>query len=137
MADSNDQSCPIIPGIDPDKMIPTLTEEQIARIAAFGKIRKVKKGEILLDLGDQNLHFYVVKKGHIEVVQYIGTTEKLFGVYHANQFTGELSLVSGRPAFVKLRVSEPGEVIEVERENLLKIIQTDPEWRRNYCRWGW
>jgi thioredoxin reductase (NADPH) len=36
-------------------------------------------------------------------------------------------MISGRRAIVRLRVSEPGEVIQVERDQLLALIQTDAE----------
>ena len=42
-------------------------------------------------------------------------------------FTGEGGLLSGRRALVDLRVTESGEVIEMERDALLALIQTDSE----------
>ena len=42
-------------------------------------------------------------------------------------FTGEANLISGRPSMARLRVSEPGEVIELSREQLLALVQTDAE----------
>lgn len=131
---NNNQKQMVPHGIDADKVFPVLTEEQIARIAAYGKLRLIKKGEILLNFNEQNLRSFIIKKGQIEVLQNEGTREKLFVVIQAKQFTGELSLIAGRRAFVKLRVSEPGEVLEVSRENILKLIQTDPELSEIFLR---
>ena len=36
-------------------------------------------------------------------------------------------MLSGRPALVRTRVIEPGEVIEMDREHLLALVQTDSE----------
>ena len=36
-------------------------------------------------------------------------------------------MISGRRTLVRLRVSEPGEVIQLDREPLLALIQTDAE----------
>ncbi len=121
-------------GMQSDKMFPILTEEQIARITRYGKVHPIKKGEILLNVGDHILRFFIVKQGEIQALQILGNTEKLFAVCRANQFTGELGLILGRHAFVKLRVSESGEVIEVNRENLLKLIQTDAELSEIFMR---
>src|SRR6266498_3059632 len=33
----------------PDKIIPTLTEAQVARIAAYGRARRVRRGEVLVE----------------------------------------------------------------------------------------
>jgi thioredoxin reductase (NADPH) len=43
------------------------------------------------------------------------------------QFTGEVTMLSGRRALVTLRVGEPGEVIELDREDLLSLVQVDAE----------
>ena len=45
----------------------------------------------------------------------------------AGQFTGEASLLAGRPGLFRLRVAEAGEVIEIDRDQLLALVQTDPE----------
>ena len=37
-------------------------------------------------------------------------------------FTGETNILSGRPVLAQIRASEPGEVIEVDRENKTKDI---------------
>jgi thioredoxin reductase (NADPH) len=42
-------------------------------------------------------------------------------------FTGEVNLLSGRRGFTQIRVSESGEVIEVDRDQLLALVQTDSE----------
>jgi thioredoxin reductase (NADPH) len=123
-----------IPGMIPDKIFPTLTEEQIARIIPYGKVRPVQKNEILVNVGEPIRQIFIVKQGEIQALHVIGNTEKLFAVYRDKQFTGELSLLSGRHAFVKLTVSEPGEVIEVNRENLIKLIQTDAELSETFMR---
>ena len=36
-------------------------------------------------------------------------------------------MITGRPALARVRVSKPGEVIQLDREQLLRIIQTDAE----------
>ena len=108
------------------QIFPTLTATQIARIAAHGHARQIKKGEILLDVGDQ-LRFFVVTEGKLDILGGSDSSESLIVTLQPGQFTGELNLLSGRRAFTRIRASEPGEVIEVDREDLLKLIQTDTE----------
>ena len=43
------------------------------------------------------------------------------------QFTGEVNMLSGRRALVRSRATEAGEVIELDREHLLALVQTDSE----------
>ena len=120
---------PIIPsaGAHADKIIPTLTEAQVARIAAYGRARRVQRGEALVEAGTRTARFFVVISGQIEIVRLSGATESLIAVYGPGMFTGELTLLSGRRGLAQIRASEAGEVIEVEREHLLALVQTDSE----------
>ena len=110
-----------------DQVFPTLTSEQIARVAGHGQVRHVQRGEMLIEAGDQNQRFFVVTAGHIEVVRPSGATEELVAVHRRGQFTGEANMLSGRRGLVRMRAGEPGEVIEVDREHLLTLVQTDSE----------
>ena len=71
--------------------------------------------------------FFVVTAGRLEMVLPSGTTEKLITVFGPGQFTGEVNMLSGRPVLVRSRASEPGEVIELDREHLVALVQTDSE----------
>ena len=37
----------------PDRIFPTLTPEQVSRIAAHGRRRSTRRGEVLVEVGDQ------------------------------------------------------------------------------------
>ena len=43
-------------------------------------------------------------------------------------------MLTGRPVFVRIQAGEPGEVIEVDRDVLLALIQTDPELSEIFMR---
>jgi thioredoxin reductase (NADPH) len=109
-----------------DQIFPTLTESQIARVAAHGRSRRVQPGEVLLDVGDQ-VRFFVVTAGKIDIISPLGPTESLIATLQPGQFTGEVNLLSGRRQFTRIRAGEAGEVIELEREQLLALVQTDSE----------
>lgn len=111
----------------PDQMFPRLTPEQIARIAAHGRVRQVQRGEVLIEAGERASRFFVVSAGSLEAVRPAGPTEELVAVCEPGMFTGEMHLLSGRHGFVQVRASEAGEVIEVDREQLLALVQTDSE----------
>jgi thioredoxin reductase (NADPH) len=110
-----------------DHVFPTLTPEQVARVAAHGRIRSVQSGEVLASAGEPAQSFFVVNVGSIEFVRRSGDADELVAVQRPGQFTGETNLLSGRDALVSLRVRESGEVIDVKREDLLALIQTDSE----------
>jgi thioredoxin reductase (NADPH) len=110
-----------------ERMFPTLTPAQIKRIATHGQVRSIRPGEVLVEAGAQVVPFFVVTAGRVEVIRPSGTTETLVAVHGPGQFTGEVNMLSGRPALVRSRASEPGEVIELDRERLLALVQTDSE----------
>ncbi len=113
-----------------DRIFPTLTPEQISRIAAHGSVRPIHRGEILVEAGDQGVPFFVVREGKIEIVRPSGNAgdiETLVVLHEPGQFTGEVNMLSGRRSLVRARVTEPGEVIELDHDNLMALVQTDPE----------
>ena len=109
-----------------DQIFPTLTAAQIARVTGHGHRRQVKQGEVLLEVGDQ-LRFFVVTAGKIDIVSVFGSTEAPIVTLLSGQFTGEVNMLSGRRQFARIRASTDGEVIEVEREQLVSLVQTDSE----------
>jgi thioredoxin reductase (NADPH) len=110
-----------------ERMFPTLTSAQVERIAAHGHPRRIRAGEVLVEPGEPNVPFFVVTAGQIEIVRPSGTSETLVIVYGPGQFAGEINMLSGRPVILRVRASQSGEVIEVAREQLLALVQTDSE----------
>jgi thioredoxin reductase (NADPH) len=111
----------------PDRLFPTLTPEQIARIAAHGRRRAIASGDVLVAVGQRPVPFFVVLSGELQVLRPSAGTEALIVTHRAGQFTGEGTMLTGRRSLARTRVSEPGEVIELDREQLLGLIQTDTE----------
>jgi thioredoxin reductase (NADPH) len=107
------------------QMFPTLTPAQVERIASHGSRRATESGEVLYDVGALPVPFIVVSRGAIELLHPHEGAEKLIQALGPGQFSGELNLLSGRRALARARVSEPGEVIVLEREELLRLVQTD------------
>ena len=109
------------------QMFPTLTPAQVERIASHGKRRATKRDELLYDVGTLPVPFVVVAGGEVELVHPTEGAERLIHALVPGQFSGELNLLSGRRALARARVREPGEVIVLEREELLRLVQTDYE----------
>jgi thioredoxin reductase (NADPH) len=126
---------PSRPAPNDDQTFPKLTAAQIARVAAHGRMRRVERGEVLGTVGKVTPQFFVVRTGGIEVVQPAGTGKTMtVTVIGPGEFTGEVSMLSGRPSLVTLRVAEPGELVEVERDALLALIQTDADLSEIFVR---
>lgn len=110
-----------------EQIFPTLTPEQIRRVTAHGHSRAIQPSEVLVEQGESALRFFVVVSGELEVVGPGGDTETLVAVYGPGQFTGEVNMLSGRRALFRIRATKPGELIELDRQHMLALVQTDAE----------
>ncbi|RPJ87201.1 MAG: pyridine nucleotide-disulfide oxidoreductase [Acidobacteria bacterium] len=108
-------------------MFPKLSPAQIARVAVHGRLRAIKRGDLLFEVGEQVVPFFVITAGEVEIVRPSVTGETLIRLLQPGQFTGEVNLLSGRPPMVRARARESGELIELDRERLLALVQTDSE----------
>ncbi len=110
-----------------EQIFPKLTPAQIRRVAARGHIRAMKGGEILYEQGHSAAPFFVVISGEIEVLRPSIPIETLVTVYEPGQFTGEVGILSGRRTLFRVRAIKPGKAIELDRQQMLALIQTDAE----------
>ena len=60
-----------------DQAFPTLTPQQVSRIAANGRRRATARGEVLVETGDKVVPFFVVVSGELQVVRSTDTVETL------------------------------------------------------------
>jgi len=111
----------------PDPMFPALTPQQVARIAAHGHAQRVAEGEVLVEPGAAAARFFIVTEGRLEILLPSGGTEEFVKVLGPGQFTGEVNVLSGRRGLARIRAGAPGAVIEVDRNDLLSLVQTDSE----------
>jgi len=110
-----------------EQIFPKLTPAQISRIAARGHIHSTVGGEVLFEQGHSAAPFFVIISGELEVVRPSVPVETLVIAYEPGQFTGEVSTLAGRRSLFRVRATKPGKVIELDRQQMLSLIQTDAE----------
>ena len=110
-----------------DRKFPVLSSAQLQRLSARGHIRRVTAGQTLVDLGQQAPSFFALLCGELEVVQYSRSGPHVIATHHAGQFTGEVNMLSGRRSLVEVRSRTDAEVVEIHREDLLGLVQSDSE----------
>ena len=110
-----------------EKIFPKLTPAQISRVAVQGHIRAIQPGEVLVEQGDSAVPFFVVVSGEIEIVRPSSAAETLVTIHGRGEFTGEVNMLSGRRTLVRMRATKPGKVIELDRQHMMGLIQTDAE----------
>src|SRR5213594_2324864 len=123
---------PLTDGLSPllapssDRLYPTLTPAQLARIAPHGRRRQVAQGEVVVHAGENVARIFVVLAGRIDVIRPSASEEVVIS-FSPGMFTGEATMLSGRRGLAQVRAGTDSEVIEVSRDDLLALIQTDSE----------
>ena len=109
------------------RLFPILTPEQLARASRFGPGRSCKAEEVLQAAAAPALSMFVVERGKVEIVRVACDADHIVARLGPGQFTGEAGTLAGQPALVSIRAVSPSQVIEIGRDQLLKIVQTDSD----------
>ena len=110
-----------------DRLFPTLTQRQLDRVAAYGTRRAMRAGETLMEPGHPHPTSFVVVSGVVELLRATNDSETLIEAIGAGQFSGEANLLTGRASFVRVRAKEDGEVLVLDREQVLRVLQLENE----------
>lgn len=113
---------------------PVLTAAQIDRVRALGRLRRVVSGEILFEPGDMDVPFFVLLSGRMEIVQPDLKGEHPIATHDPGEFTGEITMISGKRCLVRGRVTQPGEFVELSGEGLRSLISRDAELSEIFMR---
>jgi thioredoxin reductase (NADPH) len=117
-----------------DQLFPRLTDAQIARLAAHGRTRTVRAGEILREPGDATASLFIATSTTLDLIIGPSGSERLAAVVEPGMFTGEISMLSGRPTIPRFRARHAGELIEIDRDHLLDLMQSDAELSEIFMR---
>jgi thioredoxin reductase (NADPH) len=113
---------------------PTLTSAQIERIRPLGRCRKVQPGDILFEPNSTEIPFFVLLSGSMEIVQPTIDEERRIATHGPGEFTGEMTMISGRKSLVRGRVTEAGEFLELTGEGLRTLVAKDAELSEIFMR---
>lgn len=101
-----------------------LPNRVVATLEARGERRSVATGETLYRVDDRQYPFVYAISATLQIRDPDGL---LLGVMDPGQFTGELALLFGQPAFADCVAVNPGEVIVVAPRTIAELVQVDPD----------
>ncbi|MGB5811643.1 MAG: FAD-dependent oxidoreductase [Polyangiales bacterium] len=116
------------------QMFPKLTPAQLDRVRPYGHVRRVDVGELLFDIGDRDLGFFVILSGELEVFRPERGGEDILTVHEPGEFTGEINMLSGRANVVKGRMKKAGEVLELDRSSFRQLLAVEAELSEMFMR---
>ncbi|HVE34126.1 MAG TPA: FAD-dependent oxidoreductase [Gemmatimonadaceae bacterium] len=110
-----------------ERLFPVLAPRQVERLTTYGSRHPMKRGETLMEPGDHHPRCFVVVRGSLAILRVAHDAETVVQVIRGGQFTGEANLLTGRAAFVRIRAEEDGEVLVLDREQVLRVLQLENE----------
>lgn len=110
-----------------EAMFPKLGAAAIARLEHYGKRRRAAAGELLYEIGDTDNGMFVLLSGRLEVLTPMQAGEPIVTAYEPGQFTGEVAMLAGQRTMVSVRAGVESELIEISRQSLRRIVETDAE----------
>src|SRR3954463_6581250 len=99
-----------------------LSKSQIDMLAEHGKEKSAAVGDILFEVGDATYPFIAIREGEAAILDANGREIVRHG---PSGFLGEMNLLSGQTVFLTAVVTEPMRYVEVEREELRKLLLED------------
>jgi len=105
-----------------------LDDDDRRALAASMDILPVERGQRLFSQGDAGDSLFVVQNGCVELfVQDHAGQEIILNHVESGEAFGELSLLDGRPRTASARVTEPGELLVLDRADLVALVRRIPD----------
>jgi len=110
-----------------DQIFPTLTAEAIERARPFGCEESHRAGTMLFERGDQEVDFFIVLDGTIEIMEKKLDHINVIRVHGKNHFTGDIDLFNRRKILVGGRLGEDGRVLRITPSSFRRLITAEPD----------
>jgi len=105
---------------------PKLDDAQIKTMSQWAKLKVIPAGSRLYYEGEVNFSFFIVKSGIVKVMENSRGLKEVIAVHEAGSFTGEIAMLTGRPAIVTAYAETDCEVYEISAEDLRRILNEMP-----------
>ena len=107
---------------------PTLSEEEVARVADYGETVTYEDGATLFERGDRGADFFLVLKGAVEIIDRGASGEPVVITTHGHhQFTGELDLFNNRTILVDGRTKGASQLVRLNRDQFRRMSSTEQD----------
>ena len=112
-----------------DEAFPALSDEQWARLQAYGSAQEVESGALLWGAGEATYDLILVDSGEAEVARAATAraAEAVVARFGTGQFAGEPGLLTGQATYLSSRVSEPGKVHRISPVCFRQLMDEDPD----------
>ena len=108
---------------------PSLDDEQVAKLGSCTatSVTNYAAGDVLVQVGDRDFKFFVVRSGEIEILDQTGETPTTIAVHSRGEFTGDVSHLTGTPAIFTAVALSDCEVYAISSALLKEVINQCPD----------
>ena len=108
---------------------PTLTDKQVEQLGGCtgAEISKHSAGDVLIQVGDRNFRFFVIRSGEIEILDQSGDEPTTIAIHGPGEFTGDVSHLTGTPAIFTAIALSDCELYAIAGDLLKQVINRCPD----------
>lgn len=106
---------------------PTLSSKEMDCLRQLGQQRSFADGEPLYENGEKNFSFFAITAGEVVVVENSTGVEQEVTTHTSGEFTGDVAMLTGRPAIVTIRAKGGCEAIEITSRQARSMLAELPE----------
>jgi thioredoxin reductase (NADPH) len=106
---------------------PRLDETEVETLAGMADMCSFRDGEALFRAGERGFGLYVVESGAIAIVDESGEQPRTLVVHEPGEFTGDVSLLTDRPAVVSAYAKGACRAYCVSPDKLRQVIHEIPD----------
>lgn len=105
---------------------PELTHDEMQCIGSMGLVRKFTDGEELFASGDHEVSLFVIQSGGVAIIDRTSGSPRDVVVHGPREFTGDVSMLTGRPTVVSAEARGGCEAIEITACQIRRILGEIP-----------
>ncbi len=110
-----------------------LGEEELEKLAKASTTRVFAPGEAIVRRGQEGNSMFVIVRGGVKVQIPENDYQKTINKLKANDFFGEMSLLTGQPRTATVIAEEETEVIQIKKSALKPLFEANPELMKAIC----
>lgn len=102
--------------------------ETLQRIASLASERRLVRGDVLFNEGDEPDALYLVLRGRIAIAnQSFDKRESVYALMESGDLFGEMPMLDGLPRSTMARALEPSVVLSIPYPPVLELLRSEPD----------
>ncbi len=110
-----------------------LAEEELEKLAKSSSTRVFAPGEAIVRRGQEGNSMFVIVRGAVKVQIPEDDFQRTINELKANDFFGEMSLLTGQPRTATVIAEEETEVIQIKKTALKPLFEANPDLMKAIC----